>query len=146
MVTGDVELGEEVSIWFGAVVRGDRDKICIGDGTNVQDNAVIHTSRGYPAMIGSLVSVGHGAILHGCTVEDQVLFGMGAIAMNGARIGKGSIVGAGAVITENTVVPANSVVLGVPARVVRTTTTEEQEHILRNARGYIELARQYIRG
>ncbi|MDH7592887.1 MAG: gamma carbonic anhydrase family protein [Methanomicrobiales archaeon] len=146
IVTGDVILDEEVNIWYGAVIRGDRDRISIGRGTNIQDNAVVHTSRGYPVGVGAYVSVGHGAILHGCRIADRVLVGMGAIVMNGASIGPGSIVGAGAVVTEKTTIPENSVVLGVPGRVVRSTTAEESAHIMRNAQGYIELARGYLHG
>lgn len=145
-VIGEVLLGDEVNIWFGAVVRGDRDRIRIGRGTNIQDHAVVHTSRGFPVEVGEYVSVGHGAILHGCRIADRVLVGMGAIVMNGAGIGADSIVGAGAVVTENTKVPDGSVVLGLPAKVVRSTTAEEQAHILRNAQGYIELARGYLHG
>lgn len=145
-VTGDVALGEDVNVWFGAVIRGDRDRIRIGAGSNVQDNAVLHTSRGFALEIGSLVSVGHGAILHGCRISDRVLIGMGAIVMNGAVVGEGCIVGAGAVVTEKTSIPPNSVVLGVPGRVMRSTTSEEAEHIVANARGYIELARRYRDG
>ncbi len=99
-ITGDVTIGKQVGIWFGAVIRADRDRIVIGDRSNIQDNCVVHTSKGFPVTIGNDVSVGHGAILHGCTIGNQVLIGMGAIILNGAKIGDGSIIGAGAVITE----------------------------------------------
>jgi carbonic anhydrase/acetyltransferase-like protein (isoleucine patch superfamily) len=145
-VTGDVSLGEDTGIWFGAVLRGDRDRIEIGAGSNVQDNAVVHTSRGFPARIGREVSVGHGAILHGCTIGDRVLVGMGAIVMNGARVGEDSIIAAGAVVTEGTVIPPGSVVMGVPARVVKQATPEQKEGIRRNAGSYIALARSYRHG
>ena len=115
-VIGDVLLGAETGIWFGAVLRGDRDRIEIGAGSNVQDNAVVHTSRGFPARIGKEVSVGHGAILHGCTIGDRVLVGMGAIVMNGAVVGEDSIIAAGAVVTEGSAIPPGSVVMGVPGR------------------------------
>jgi len=145
-VTGDVSLGEDTGIWFGAVLRGDRDRIEIGAGSNVQDNAVVHTSRGFPARIGREVSVGHGAILHGCTIGDRVLVGMGAIVMNGAMVGEDSIVAAGAVVTEGTVIPPGSVVMGVPAKVVKQATPDQKEGIRRNAGSYIALARSYRHG
>jgi carbonic anhydrase/acetyltransferase-like protein (isoleucine patch superfamily) len=146
MVTGDVTLGEETGIWFGAVIRGDRDRIEIGAGSNIQDNAVVHTSRGYPARIGKEVSVGHGAILHGCTIGDRVLVGMGAIVMNGAVVGEDSIIAAGAVVTEGTVIPPGSVVMGVPAKVVKQATPVQRENIRKNAESYIELAKSYQHG
>lgn len=142
-VLGDVTIGDRAGIWFGTVVRGDRDLIRIGDGSNVQDNAVVHTSAGFPVVLGKEVSVGHGAILHGCTVRDRVLIGMGAIVMNGAIIGEGSLIGAGAVITERAEIPPNSVVLGVPGKVVKQTTEAQRTHIVENARNYIELAKRY---
>src|SRR5512135_839859 len=118
-ILGDVTLARDVSIWFGAVLRGDKDRIIAGEGSNIQDNAVVHTSRDHPVVIGKEVSVGHGAILHGCEIHDQVLVGMGAIVMNGAVIGARCILGAGTVITEGTQIPADSVVLGVPGKVVK---------------------------
>jgi carbonic anhydrase/acetyltransferase-like protein (isoleucine patch superfamily) len=142
-ITGDVVFDDDVSIWFGAVVRADKDRIHIGRGSNIQDNAVVHTTTGYPVHIGRYVSVGHGAILHGCTVEDRVLVGMGAIVMNGAQVGHHSIIGAGAVVTEHASIPAHSVVLGVPAKVVRNTTNEQEKQIEKNALSYIELAGGY---
>ncbi|MCQ1538399.1 gamma carbonic anhydrase family protein [Methanocalculus taiwanensis] len=140
-VVGDAELGEDVSVWFSAVIRADRVRIVVGDRSNIQDNAVLHGSPGYPTTIGSGVSVGHGAILHGCTVLDDVLIGMGAIVMNGAVIGSGSIIGAGAVVTEGKVIPENSIVLGVPGKVISETTEEQRESIRRNASVYVDLAR-----
>lgn len=145
-VTGDVTIGDQAGVWFGAVIRADKDRIVVGAGSNIQDNSVVHTSAGHPCLIGELVSAGHGAILHGCTVRDRVLVGMGAIVMNGAEIGSGSILGAGTVITEGTVIPPDSVVLGVPGKVVRGTTPEQREYIERNARSYIELAGRYRNG
>ncbi|MCP1715356.1 carbonic anhydrase/acetyltransferase-like protein (isoleucine patch superfamily) [Methanocalculus alkaliphilus] len=139
-IVGDVTFGNDVSVWFGAVIRGDRERIVIGDGSNVQDNAVIHGSTGHPTLIGSQVSVGHGAILHGCTISDEVLIGMGAIVMNGAVIGAGSIIGAGAVVTEGKVIPPHSLVLGVPGKILAETTEEQRASILKNATDYIELA------
>ena len=142
-IIGDVTVGEKVGIWFGAVIRADKDRIVIGDRSNIQDNCVVHTSKGFPVTIGTDVSVGHGAILHGCTIGNQVLIGMGAIIINGAKIGDGSIIGAGAVITEGKVIPPNSVVIGVPGKVVKQTDPDQHQHILRNASSYIELATEY---
>jgi carbonic anhydrase/acetyltransferase-like protein (isoleucine patch superfamily) len=140
-VIGEVSLGEDTGIWYGAVIRGDRDRIEIGAGSNIQDNAVVHTSRGYPTRIGREVSVGHGAILHGCTISDRVLVGMGAIIMNGAVVGEDTIIAAGAVVTEGSIIPAGSVVMGVPAKVVKQSTPDQREGIRRNAESYIALAR-----
>lgn len=142
-ILGDVEMGSEVSIWFGAVVRGDRDRIVIGDLSNVQDNAVIHTSKGFPSLIGSEVSIGHGAILHGCTISDRVLVGMGAIVLNGAVVGQDTLLGAGSVVTEGTVIPPGSVVVGVPGKVIKQVTDAQREHIVQNARNYWNLAGSY---
>jgi carbonic anhydrase/acetyltransferase-like protein (isoleucine patch superfamily) len=142
-VTGDVTIGREVGIWFGAVIRADKDRIVIQDRSNIQDNCVVHTSRGFPVLIGSDVSVGHGAILHGCTIGNRVLVGMGAILLNGANIGSGSVIGAGAVVTEGMGVPERSVVVGVPGRVIKQAGDEQQQHILKNAAAYVELAGEY---
>ena len=142
-ILGDVTIGRMVSIWFGAVIRADKDRVCIGDWSNIQDNAVIHTSSGRPVYIGQQVSVGHGAILHGCTISDQVLIGMGAIILNGAKIGEGSLLGAGAVVTEGMEVPPGSVVVGVPGKVLKPSTEAQKMHIIENSRNYWELARRY---
>jgi len=142
-VIGDVTVGKQVGIWFGAVIRADRDRIVIGDRSNIQDNCVVHTSKGFPVTIGNDVSVGHGAILHGCTIGNRVLIGMGAIIINGAKVGEGSIIGAGAVITEGRDIPPNSVVIGVPGRIVKQTDQVQQQHILNNAVSYVELATEY---
>ncbi|MCC7565975.1 MAG: gamma carbonic anhydrase family protein [Methanomicrobiaceae archaeon] len=145
-IIGDVVLGDEVSVWFGAVIRGDKSRIEIGECSNVQDNAVVHTTIGFPVAIGSFVSVGHGAILHGCTIGSEVLVGMGAIIMNGAVIGEGSIIGAGAVITEGKQIPPHSLVLGLPAAVVKETTEKQRAFIVENAREYVKLAGRYRNG
>jgi len=142
-VLGDVSLGREVSIWFGAVIRADKDQIRIGDRSNVQDNAVLHTSTGYPVIMGTDVSVGHGAILHGCRIADRVLVGMGAIVLNGAEVGEDSILGAGTVVTEGARIPGGSVVIGVPGKVAKQVSTEQRNHIVENARNYWNLARGY---
>ena len=143
-VIGDITFGNQVGIWFGAVIRADRDRITIGDRSNIQDNCVVHTSKGFPVTIGNDVSVGHGAILHGCTIHDRVLIGMGAVVLNGAKVGDGSIIGAGAVITEGKEIPPNSVVVGVPGKIVKQTDADQQQHILNNAVSYVELAREYV--
>ena len=143
-VLGDVSLGDETGIWHGAVIRADKDTIVIGNRSNVQDNAVLHTSVGYPVMIGNDVSVGHGAILHGCRIADRVLVGMGAIVLNGAEIGQDSLLGAGTVITEGTKIPPGSVVVGVPGKVIKKVSDEQREHIVRNARNYWDLAGRYL--
>lgn len=145
-VLGDVELAAGVSVWFGAVIRADKDRVRIGEGSNIQDNAVVHTSKGFPALIGKRVSVGHGAILHGCTIENDVLVGMGAIVMNGAVVGTSSILGAGTVVTEGARIPPHSVVLGVPGKVIRQTTEAQDRGIITNAESYIELAEKYRNG
>ena len=116
-LVGDVSLGAEVSVWFGAVLRGDEAAIRVGDGSNIQDNAVVHCDRSFPVLIGKDVTVGHAAILHGCTVEDRCLIGMGAILLNGCVIGSGSLVAAGALVTQDTVIPPGSLVVGSPARI-----------------------------
>jgi carbonic anhydrase/acetyltransferase-like protein (isoleucine patch superfamily) len=145
-IIGDVTIGEDASIWFGAVVWADKDRIVLGAMSNVQDNAVLHTSKGHPLLIGSMVSVGHGAILHGCTIGDRVLVGMGAIVMNGATIGEGSILGAGTVITEGTQIPSGSVVLGVPGKVVKQASEQQRQYIKNNALSYCTLAKEYGNG
>lgn len=137
---GDVEVGAESSIWYGAVLRGDGAPISVGERSNVQDGSVIHTDPGFPVIIGNGVSIGHRAVLHGCQVGDDTLIGMGAIVMNGTTIGSGSIVGAGALLLEGTEVPANSLVTGAPAKVRRAVTAAELEGIRRNALTYLGLA------
>src|SRR6201993_2175491 len=119
-VIGKIRLLEGASVWFGAVLRGDNEWIEIGEGSNVQDNSTCHTDRGFPLVIGRHCTVGHNVILHGCTLEDGALVGMGSIVMNGARIGRNSIVGAGAVITEGKEFPEASLIIGAPGRAIRT--------------------------
>lgn len=139
-VIGDVKLSDNVSIWYNAVVRGDEAPISIGENSNVQDNCVIHVSDGYPVEIGENVSVGHGAIIHGCSLEDNVLIGMGAIVLNGAKISRNCLVGAGALVTENKSFPEGSLIIGSPAKVVRDLTEDEISSIQRNADTYVRLA------
>ena len=119
-VIGNIRLKPGASVWFGAVLRGDNELIEIGENSNVQDNCTCHTDLGFPLTIGANCTIGHNVILHGCTIEDGALVGMGAIVMNGARIGRNSVVGAGAIVTEGKVFPENSLILGAPARVART--------------------------
>jgi carbonic anhydrase/acetyltransferase-like protein (isoleucine patch superfamily) len=140
-VVGDVIIHDEASVFYAAVLRAERARIVVGAGTNIQDGCVIHVDRGFPAAVGTGVTVGHRAILHGCTVEDDVLIGMGAVVMNGATIGSGSIVAAGSVVLEGTRVAPDSLVAGVPARIRRATTDEERQRITDGARTYRELAR-----
>jgi len=142
-VLGDVVLGPGSGVWFGAVVRADTASIRVGRDTNVQDNCVLHADPGAPLAVGDRVSIGHTAVLHGCTVESDVLVGMGAIVMNHARIGSGSLVAAGALVLEGTDVPPGSLVAGVPAKVRRPLTEEESAHVRLNAEHYVALARQH---
>ena len=142
-VTGDVELGDDVSIWHGAVIRADTDSIRIGNNSNVQDNCVIHCTAGFPVEIGDNVSIGHGAVVHGCILEDNVLIGMNATVLNGARISKNSIVGAGAVVSEGKEFPQGSLILGVPAKAVKQITPQQIEMIQNNADNYVKLSKQY---
>jgi carbonic anhydrase/acetyltransferase-like protein (isoleucine patch superfamily) len=142
---GDVQLGKNASVWYNAVVRADDQKIVIGENTNIQDNATLHVDEGYDICIGRGVTIGHNAIVHGSTVGDNAVIGMGAIIMNGAVIGEDCIVGAGAVVTENTNVPAGTLVLGVPGKVVRTLTEEEKQVNSDNAAHYVKLAEMQMK-
>lgn len=126
-IIGDVHLSENVSIWYHAVVRADQAPIYVGRDSNIQDNCVLHVSPDQPVVIGEKVTVGHSVILHGCTIEDRVLIGMGSIILNGAKIGKGSLIGAGTLVLENQIIPPNSLVIGSPARVIRTLTEDRQK-------------------
>ena len=144
-VVGDVSLGAGASVWYGASLRGDVHWIEVGAGSNVQDNATVHVSRGtHPCRLGAGVTVGHNAVVHGCTVEDGCLIGMGAVVLDGAVIGAGSLVGAGALVTTNTVVPPRSLVVGSPARVVRALTDAEVERNRANAVHYVRMSRMYL--
>jgi carbonic anhydrase/acetyltransferase-like protein (isoleucine patch superfamily) len=136
VLVGDIAVGERASVWYGAVLRAESASIRLGDGSNLQDGVIVHVDAGFDATIGAGVSVGHNAVLHGCTLEDDVLVGMNATVLNGAVIGTGSLVAAGAVVLEGTVVPAGSLVAGVPAKVRRELTEEERAGIRRNAESY----------
>lgn len=144
VIRGDVRIERNASIWYNAVLRGDVDSIAVGEGSNIQDGCVVHVDRGCPVRIGRNVTVGHGAIVHGCTIGDGTLVGMGAIILNGAVIGEGCIVGAGALVTQGKHIPAGTLVVGSPARTVRAVTPEEREHNLANAQLYIEEARAQL--
>jgi carbonic anhydrase/acetyltransferase-like protein (isoleucine patch superfamily) len=145
VVLGDVVMGEDCSFWFHAVVRGDVNHIRIGDRTNVQDLCMLHVTHDtHPLIIGSDVTIGHNVVLHGCTVKDRVLIGMGAIIMDGAVIGEDCVVGAGALVTENTIVPPGSLILGSPAKVKRSVTGKEMDWIRESAQNYVRYAQQYL--
>ena len=142
-LVGKVTLHAQTSVWFGAVLRGDGDRIDVGAGSNVQDGCVLHADPGIPLQIGSGVSIGHNAVVHGCVVEDDALVGMGAVVMNGARIGRGSLVAAGTVVLEGTVVPPGSLVAGVPGKVRRELTDDEMRGLQGTAERYRSRRRQY---
>lgn len=145
-VCGTVRLDAEVSVWGGAVIRGDTEQITIGAGSNIQDLTMVHADPGVPTVVGARVTVGHRAILHGCRVDDDVLIGMGAILLNSCHIGSGSIVGAGALVPEGVVIPPNSLVLGMPGKVVRETTAAEREKTARSGATYRRLAGEHRDG
>ena len=136
-VVGDVTLGDRASVWFGAVLRGDINRIEIGEGSNVQDNAVVHLADDYPAIVGRYVTIGHGAIVHACTIGDECLIGMGAIVLDGAEIGAQCIIGAQALVTPRTKIPPGSMVLGAPAKVVRALKEEERAGLKYWAEKYV---------
>ena len=138
VVLGDVTIEKDVSIWYNAVIRGDVKSISIGEGTNIQDLAVLHVDADASLAIGKNVTIGHGAILHGCTIKDQALIGMGAIVLNGAVIGKGSMIAAGALVPQNTVVPDGALYMGNPSKFRRMLTEEELTANLKNAANYIK--------
>ena len=146
VVLGDVSLGANTSIWYNSVVRGDMAPIVIGEETNIQDLSMVHVDEGVPCTIGRRVGVGHQVILHGCTVEDECLIGMGSVILNGARIGTGSVIGAGAVIPEGMQVPPGSVVMGVPGRIVRRVDPELTARIAGTWQHYVEQAKRHREG
>ncbi|AKU15418.1 gamma carbonic anhydrase family protein [Luteipulveratus mongoliensis] len=146
VIAGDVTIGEEVGIWYGAVVRGDIESIEVGARTNIQDNCVLHADPGSPLVIGTRVSVGHNATLHGCTIGDDVLVGMGSRVLNGATVGAGSLIAAGAVIPEGADIPPGSMVAGVPGKVRRELTKDEQAGIAFNGDVYVDLMGQHANG
>ncbi|MFG3257684.1 gamma carbonic anhydrase family protein [Streptomyces sp. NPDC048172] len=143
VVVGEVSLAEDSGLWYGAVLRGDGGPIVLGARSNIQDNCTVHTDVGFPVTLGTGVSVGHNAVLHGCTVEDDVLIGMGATVLNGARIGAGSLIAAQTLVPQGMQVPPGSLVAGVPGKVKRELTDEEREGIKLNAAAYVDLAKQH---
>ena len=143
-VIGEVTLGDECSVWYGAVLRGDSDRIGIGARSNIQDNATVHVDPNCPAIIGEEVIVGHGAIVHGATIGNNVLIGMHATILNRAKIGNWCIIGAHALVTEDMEIPDNSIVLGSPAKVVRQLTPEHMEKVKNNAEAYVQLSKSYL--
>lgn len=146
VVLGDVTIGAGSSVWFHAVIRGDSAPIRIGQRTNIQDGCVLHADPGFPCQLGDGVTVGHGAIIHGATVEDDCLIGMRAVVMNGAKIGRGSIVAVGSIVLEGAEIPAGSVAMGQPAKVKRAASTHDRERIAHAAEHYVAVARIYREG
>ena len=144
-LVGDVRLAEDASVWFGAVLRGDGESIEVGAASNVQDGCVVHADPGFGVRIGAGVTIGHRAVVHGCTIEDGVLVGMGAVVLNGASIGRESLIAAGTVVLEGVQVPPHSLVAGVPGKVRRQLTDPERQSLRRSAETYVELARRYVR-
>ena len=144
VVVGEVTLGRDSSVWFNSVLRGDTDRIEVGDESNVQDLSVVHVDHGSPARIGNRVTIGHRAVIHGCVIEDECLIGMGAIVLSGARIGTGSLIGAGALVREGQTIPPGSLAVGMPARVVGSVADTHRESIREGTRHYVELARSYL--
>lgn len=143
-VIGDVEVGENTSIWFTSVLRGDIEPIRIGANSNIQDGSVVHTMLGSPVVVGDWVTVGHRAVLHGCTIENNCLIGMGAVLLNDVRVGEGSIIAAGALVLEKTVIPPRSLYLGAPARFQRQLTESDQRFIHMHAAHYLEYKEVYL--
>ena len=142
-LSGDITIGDHVNIWFNASLRGDMAPITIGSGTNIQDNAVVHTNTNLPTHIGKNCTVGHGAIIHACTIEDDCLIGMGSIILDGAHVEKGALVGAGTLVPPGKIVPAGSLVIGNPMRVIRQLTDDEIQHMKQNKDYYIKLMNEY---
>lgn len=145
VVIGRCILKENASVWWGAVLRGDNDPITLGENTNVQDGAVLHTDTGWPLTLGANVTVGHLAMLHGCTVGDNALIGIGAVVLNGAKIGKNCIIGAKALIPEGREIPDNSLVMGAPGKVVREISEQQAQMLVGSALHYVENWKRYVR-
>ncbi|MDZ5698916.1 gamma carbonic anhydrase family protein [Chelativorans sp. M5D2P16] len=145
-VIGNVRLEEDSSVWFGAVLRGDNEPITVGVGANIQDNAVLHTDPGFPTTLARFCTIGHSAVVHGCTIGENSLVGMGATVLNGARIGRNCLIGANALVTEGKEIPDGSLVLGAPAKVVRRLDEEAQAKLAETARHYVENAKRFATG
>lgn len=146
VLIGKIVLEAGANIWFGAVLRGDNEEIRVGAGSNVQENSVLHTDMGYPLTIGANCTIGHKAMLHGCTIGEGSLIGMGATIMNGAKIGKGCLIGAGAMVTEGKDIPDGSLVMGSPGRIVRSLDADAQARLLKSAAGYRANAARFAKG
>ena len=142
-VMGDVHLGAHASVWFGAVIRGDTERITVDEGSNIQDGSVLHADYGAPLTIGKYVTVGHKVMLHGCSIGDESLVGIGAVILNNAKIGKNCLVGAGSLVTEGKVFPDGSVIMGSPAKLVRTLSPEQMQALRITAQHYIDNAKRY---
>ena len=146
VLIGKITLEADANIWFGAILRGDNEEIRVGRGSNIQENSVLHTDMGYPLVIGANCTIGHKAMLHGCTIGDGSLIGMGATILNGAKIGKGCLIGAGALITEGKEIPDGSLVMGAPGKVVRQLDAEAQARLLKSATSYQANTRRFAKG
>ena len=142
-IIGNVDIGKKASVWFGATLRGDNEEILLGEGSNIQENCVLHTDQGFPLMIGRNCTIGHSVILHGCSIADNTLIGMGSTILNGTRIGAGCLIGAGSLITENKVIPDGSLVMGSPGKVIRQLDTETKESLITSALHYQERAAEF---
>lgn len=142
-IIGNIEVYENANIWFGTRLRGDMNKIVIGTNTNIQENSVVHVDINSPCIIGKDVTIGHGAIIHGCTISDNVLVGMGSIILNNAKIGKNTIIGAGSLVTQGKIFPGGVLILGNPAKVVRELTDDEIKSIKSSADNYVNLSKRY---
>ncbi|HPA18871.1 MAG TPA: gamma carbonic anhydrase family protein [Verrucomicrobiae bacterium] len=142
-ICGDVTIGPDASIWYGTVLRGDINRIEVGEASNIQDGSVVHLADDFPSIVGARVTIGHRAMIHACTIEDECLIGMSSTILDGAVVGKGSIVGAGALVTRRMIIPPGSLVLGAPAKVVRAVTEQERELIRGLAEKYIAVARAH---
>lgn len=145
-IIGDIVLGEDSGIWFGVVLRGDNEQIHIGKATNVQEHVCMHTDMGFPLTIGEGCTIGHRAMLHGCTIGENSLIGIGAIVLNGAKIGKNSLVGAGALVTENKEFPDNSLIVGAPAKAIRVLDDQAIDGLRQSARHYVANAKRFANG
>ena len=143
-IIGGVDIGENSSVWFQCVLRGDIEPIRIGANSNIQDGSIVHTMRGAPVVVGDWVTVGHRVVLHGCTVENHCLIGMGAVLLNHVQVGEGSIVAAGSLVAENTVIPPRSIYMGVPAKLQRRVTADDQAFIDMHATNYLQYKEQYL--
>jgi len=143
-ILGNVKLAKHCSVWFSAVIRGDQNNITIGEGSNIQDNCTIHVDATHSTSLGRNVTMGHNCLVHGATIGDDVIIGMGAVVLNGAKVGTGSIIGAGAVVKENQEIPPGSLVVGIPAKLVKENDPDLKEYAVRNAKVYVELAKRHI--